>query len=154
MTNLPDVSVLLALLWETHEFNERVTRWQENKSLAVRCVAETEAKRLLELLQKYQDQQMDFADACLVRMSELERDAVVFTIDRSDFRVYRRNGNEPMACVFPRRNLMKTILKAAIRPARISSGRRRCLAAPVPPQEISRLVFATPPWHCRGGFLA
>src|ERR1017187_1062121 len=69
--------------------------------LEVRFVAETEAKRLLELLQKYQDQQMDFADACLVRMSELERDAVVFTIDRSDFRVYRRNGNEPVACVFP-----------------------------------------------------
>jgi predicted nucleic acid-binding protein len=101
MTYLLDVSILLALLWETHEFNERVTRWQENQSLAVRCVAETEAKRLLELLQKYQDQQMDFADACLVRMSELERDAVVFTIDRSDFRVYRRNGNEPVPCVFP-----------------------------------------------------
>ena len=35
MTYLLDVSTLLALLWETHEFNERVTRWQEKQSLAV-----------------------------------------------------------------------------------------------------------------------
>ena len=69
--------------------------------LEVRFVAETQAERLLELLQKYQDRRMDLADACLVRMSELERDAVVFTIDRSDFTVYRKYDNEPMPCVFP-----------------------------------------------------
>ena len=69
--------------------------------LEVRFAAENQAERLLELLQKYQDRRMDLADACLVRMTELERDAVVFTIDRSDFTVYRRNGNEPVPCVFP-----------------------------------------------------
>ena len=40
MTYLLDVSTLLALLWETHEFNERVTRWQENQSLAVCPITE------------------------------------------------------------------------------------------------------------------
>lgn len=40
MTYLLDVSALLALLWETHEFNERVTRWQENQSLAVCPITE------------------------------------------------------------------------------------------------------------------
>jgi predicted nucleic acid-binding protein len=40
MTYLLDVSTLLALLWETHEFNERMTRWQENQSLAVCPVTE------------------------------------------------------------------------------------------------------------------
>jgi predicted nucleic acid-binding protein len=35
MTCLLDVSALLALLWETHEFNERVTHWQAGQSLAV-----------------------------------------------------------------------------------------------------------------------
>ena len=69
--------------------------------LQVQFVAEAEAERLLELLQKYQDRKMDFADACLVRMAEIQRDAVVFTIDRSDFTVYRKHGNEPMPCVFP-----------------------------------------------------
>jgi predicted nucleic acid-binding protein len=35
MIYLLDVSALLALLWETHEFHERVTRWQEQQSLAL-----------------------------------------------------------------------------------------------------------------------
>ena len=39
MIYLLDVSALLALLWETHEFHERVTRWQENQSLAHYCPA-------------------------------------------------------------------------------------------------------------------
>jgi uncharacterized protein len=71
--------------------------------LQVRFVAETEAGRLVELLQKYGDQKMDLADACLVRMTEMERDAVVFTIDRSDFTIYRKHGNQPVPCVFPER---------------------------------------------------
>jgi predicted nucleic acid-binding protein len=69
--------------------------------LQVGFVVKVEAERLLELLQKYQDRKMDFADACLVRMAEIEREAVVFTIDRGDFTVYRRNGHEPVPCVFP-----------------------------------------------------
>ena len=40
MIYLLDVSALLALLWETHEFHERVTRWQENQSLAVCPITE------------------------------------------------------------------------------------------------------------------
>ena len=36
---------------------------------------------------------MSFADACLVRMSELWPEAPVFTLD-SDFRVYRRNKRQ------------------------------------------------------------
>lgn len=31
---------MLALLWETHDFHERVTRWQENQSLAVCPITE------------------------------------------------------------------------------------------------------------------
>ena len=40
MTYLLDVSTLLALLWENHVFNERVTRWQENQLLAICPVTE------------------------------------------------------------------------------------------------------------------
>ncbi|MEY2428184.1 MAG: uncharacterized protein QOJ40_1069 [Verrucomicrobiota bacterium] len=35
MTYLLDVSTLLALLWDLHVHNERVTRWQSKASLAV-----------------------------------------------------------------------------------------------------------------------
>jgi len=42
-----------------------------------------------DLMRRYEDAPMSLADACLVRMSELHREAPVFTLD-SDFRIYRR----------------------------------------------------------------
>jgi uncharacterized protein len=45
--------------------------------------------------------QMDLADACLVRMSELTSECQIFTIDRKDFSVYRRFRNKPIPAVFP-----------------------------------------------------
>lgn len=59
------------------------------------------ASRLLELSEKYKDQPMDFADACLVCMSEQTKDCMVVTIDRSDFSVYRRHGRDPIPVIFP-----------------------------------------------------
>lgn len=52
------------------------------------------------LLQRYANVPMSLADACLVRMSELVADCVVFTLD-SDFRIYRRNGRDAIPLVIP-----------------------------------------------------
>jgi uncharacterized protein len=60
-----------------------------------------EAGAIRRLLRKYADQPMDFADACVVRMSELTPLCRIFTTDRRDFSVYRRNGRQPVPCVFP-----------------------------------------------------
>lgn len=62
---------------------------------------QAEASAVRKLMRKYSDLPMDLADACLVRMTELHRHARVFTVDRHDFRVYRRNGRQPVPCVFP-----------------------------------------------------
>ena len=43
----------------------------------------------LNLMTKYADQPMSVADACLVRMAELDAHATILTLDR-DFTVYRR----------------------------------------------------------------
>ena len=56
---------------------------------------------VLALVKKYRDQKMDLADACVVRMSERFRDSVVYTVDRTDFLVYRRHGRQTIPCVFP-----------------------------------------------------
>ncbi len=53
------------------------------------------------LVRKNRDQEMDLADACVVRMSELHDDSVVYTVDRKDFSVYRRHGRRPVRCIFP-----------------------------------------------------
>ncbi|MGK7921828.1 MAG: type II toxin-antitoxin system VapC family toxin [Trichodesmium sp.] len=52
-----------------------------------------EATTIRELMQKYQSVPMSFADACLVRMSELIPGSSILTLD-SDFRIYRKNKTE------------------------------------------------------------
>jgi uncharacterized protein len=65
-----------------------------------RLSAEVDALRAL--MRKFQSVPMSFADACLVRMSELEPRSRILTLD-SDFRVYRRNRRQAIPTVMPGR---------------------------------------------------
>jgi len=56
---------------------------------------------VLALIRKYRDQRMDLADACVVRMSELLEGSIVYTVDKTDFSIYRRNSRRRIPCVFP-----------------------------------------------------
>jgi predicted nucleic acid-binding protein len=60
-----------------------------------------ETAGVLALLKKYRDREMDLADACIVRMTELMRDCRVITLDRSDFAIYRRNGRGVIPVIVP-----------------------------------------------------
>jgi len=60
-----------------------------------------ELERILDLTAKYADRPMDLADACLVRMSELEVRCRIWTLDRGDFQTYRRHGRQAIPCEFP-----------------------------------------------------
>jgi predicted nucleic acid-binding protein len=53
------------------------------------------------LMNRYRDQDMSLADACLVRMSELVTDCTLLTLD-SDFRIYRRSGRQVIPVRMPR----------------------------------------------------
>lgn len=57
--------------------------------------------QLAALAQRYADRSPDLADLCLVRMSELHPRLPVITVDREDFRVYRRNKREMIPLVSP-----------------------------------------------------
>lgn len=61
----------------------------------------SQSASILSLLEKYADRDMDLADACIVRMSELMRDCRVVTVDRADFAVYRRNGRDQIPIIAP-----------------------------------------------------
>jgi predicted nucleic acid-binding protein len=56
---------------------------------------------VLRLLNKYRDRQIDLADACIIRMTELTRNCRVITVDRNDFQVYRRNGRDVIPALTP-----------------------------------------------------
>lgn len=55
--------------------------------------------RIRTLMARYQ--RMDLADASVVVMSELHPTSLVFTIDRTDFSIYRRNDRQVIDFVAP-----------------------------------------------------
>jgi uncharacterized protein len=59
-----------------------------------------ETPALRALMQRYRSVPMSLADACLVRMSELNQSAKIFTLD-SDFLVYRRDRNAIIPVIMP-----------------------------------------------------
>lgn len=68
-------------------------------TLAFRC--EDHLPQLAALAERYADRRPDLADLCLIRMSELHPRHSVLTVDREDFRVYRRNKREAIPLVCP-----------------------------------------------------
>jgi hypothetical protein len=66
--------------------------------LAFNCNAHL--PQLKSLAARYSDRRPDLADLCLIRMSELNPRLPVITVDRADFRIYRRNKREiiPLVC--------------------------------------------------------
>jgi predicted nucleic acid-binding protein len=63
--------------------------------------ARKQLKELRQLASRYADRRPDFADLCLVRMSELNPKHSVITVDAKDFGVYRRNGREAIPLITP-----------------------------------------------------
>jgi len=57
--------------------------------------------QLAALAKRYADRHPDLADLCLVRMSEIHPRHSVITVDREDFRVYRRNKREAIPLICP-----------------------------------------------------
>lgn len=53
------------------------------------------------LARRFADRKPDLADLCLIRMSELYPRHSVITVERADFRVYRRNKREAIPLICP-----------------------------------------------------
>lgn len=57
--------------------------------------------QLATLADRYADRKPDLADLCLIRMSEIYPQHSVITVDRADFRIYRRNRRESIPLICP-----------------------------------------------------
>ena len=68
--------------------------------LKVGFSASGELRPVVALIEKYRDVPMSFADACIVRMTEILADSIVLTTD-SDFRIYRRHSRHVIPCLMP-----------------------------------------------------
>ena len=62
---------------------------------------ESHLDSLHDLAARYAGRHPDFADLCLIRMSELYPRHPILTTDEADFRVYRRNKREVIPIICP-----------------------------------------------------
>lgn len=72
----------------------------KNRTIEIAFNLSEELSAIEELMQRYQSVPMSFADACLVRMNELNPNSSLFTLD-SDFYIYRKNRNERIDVIIP-----------------------------------------------------
>lgn len=61
----------------------------------------TQLGQLAQLADRYANRKPDLADLCLIRISELFPRHSVITVDRTDFRIYRRNRREAIPLICP-----------------------------------------------------
>lgn len=79
---------------------DAVMAFVEQGLLETRLGASSEAAALRHLLARYSNVPMSFADACLVRLSELHPRLPLVTFDR-DFSIYRRSGRRVIPTLMP-----------------------------------------------------
>jgi uncharacterized protein len=94
------VSESLFLLEGAREGKEALCGLLERGIIVVSFSLEAEMEETLRLIRRYRDTPMSLADACLVRMAELENRATVLTTD-SDFRIYRKNSRQVIPTLMP-----------------------------------------------------
>jgi predicted nucleic acid-binding protein len=94
------ISEACFLLRGAPESREKVFALVERGILRVVPVLPDESPAVRTLLARY-GRRMDYADACLVRLSELHREHVIVTTDTEDFRIYRRFGRQTLRLHVP-----------------------------------------------------
>jgi predicted nucleic acid-binding protein len=72
----------------------------ERGALQVPFDLESEAAHVRRLMSKYSDVPMSLADACLVRMAELNPTPTVLTLDRH-FNIYKKNNRQAVPTFMP-----------------------------------------------------
>jgi uncharacterized protein len=92
-----------AYLLQTHAGmpGDKILQLIERNVISIGIQIQEHAGSIARLLRRYADQEMQLADACLVRLSELKRNCVVFTLDRTDFEVYRRFERQVIPLIAP-----------------------------------------------------
>ena len=79
---------------------EQLDRFFENGWLTIPFQFTAERQPVMALMRKYHSVPMSLADACLVRLAEMNPETSVLTLDRH-FRIYRKNGRERIRSIMP-----------------------------------------------------
>jgi predicted nucleic acid-binding protein len=80
--------------------NQSVLALLQRGAVKVQFSLQEQLHAVANLVDRYRNVPMSLADACLVRMSEVISDCMVFTLD-TDFRVYRRHRRKAIPLLMP-----------------------------------------------------
>ena len=94
------VSEALHLLEQTERGVDRLLALLERGFLRLDFSLEEQLPASAKLLRRYTNLPISLADACLVRMTELDEQLGIFTLDR-DFLVYRKNSRQTIPLLLP-----------------------------------------------------
>jgi uncharacterized protein len=78
----------------------RIFEFVQNGTIQIPFQLEKEIQAIITLRRRYANVPMSLADACLLRLSETQPNARIFTLDR-DFKIYRRHGRQVLPLIFP-----------------------------------------------------
>lgn len=89
ITTIPVLTEAFYLLSFSWHIQDDLWKFITDDNLGIYNLDRNLLKICRELMNKYQDLPMDFADASLVVVAERENISTVFTLDHKDFKVYR-----------------------------------------------------------------
>ena len=100
------IAVITEAMYVLHErggWRAQNGLWQiiNQGDLLLEHPSERELLRMEELMSKYNDRPMDFADASLVALAERLSLTKIFTVDRNDFSTYRIGRKTPFTIIGP-----------------------------------------------------
>lgn len=74
--------------------------WIKRNGLIVQPIEVDQFDRISEIIDRYADREIDFADASLIWLADHVGCRHVMTVDRTDFSVYRSSDGTPFELVF------------------------------------------------------
>jgi predicted nucleic acid-binding protein len=95
ITTMPVVTEAFYLLRYSWHTQDKLWEAVEQGLLRIYNIDTKMLRRCHELMSKYYDLPMDFADATLVSVAEVENISTIFTLDHKDFKVYKTKSGNP-----------------------------------------------------------
>ena len=102
LTSSAVLTELFHLVSASHREVRAAWGFVRSGALRVSPVSDADLPTLHELMERYSDRPMDFADATLVHLAQREQLNLVFTIDHNDFETYRIGKRRRFRIVPPR----------------------------------------------------
>lgn len=101
LTCWPVITEVAYLLRRSGAGLDALLRYIELRRLVLLPLGPDDATAIAAILRRFNDQDFDFADACLMHLAEREETERVFTLDRRHFGVFRTSNGRALSLLPP-----------------------------------------------------